>query len=209
MSDIADILANSDHLLIHAIEKAVERGKVNIVEMLIANLNLTIDNHFAQKLFNIAMKNNRVECFDLIERLCERFDLYFHPKKMHNIRAVFRYGFEKFHPEMLNWCLPKWETISDENSLVDCYPEKIENWGVLQWLKERGFSIKPNQRQVDVMCKQAFESRQIGMLFWLRRHGITLSPNAEMLLCITQMTFEPLKEIVGPDVYGVILKYFR
>lgn len=210
---IDDILAKSNHLRFHAIEKAVARGKVNIAEMLIENL--TVDSRFARKLFRIAMINNKVECFDLIGRLCVRFDLIrlFNPKEIHNLEVVFRYGFEHFQTETLNWAIHQCKTISSNNDncniIFGIFPEKIENWGVLQWLKDRGFPINPNQKQINNLCKNAFESRQIGVLFWLRKHGITLLPNAEMLLCMTHMTFEPLREIVGPDVYGVIFKYFR
>ena len=219
VDDIQEILAASNHLHTHAIEKAIGRGKVNIVEMLLPNIIESFDVRFALKLFTIAMKNNKVECFDIIQQYCDKLNLRFHPRQKSNFQRVFTYGCEKFYPEMINWALRLCEKtrgvadvndVDNTNNIFICYfPEKIENWGVLQWLKERRFPCKFTQKQIDNFCKYAFEKRNVGTLLWLKSHGYKISQDADLLLFVNHVSLEPLKELVGPDVHSVILKYLR
>ena len=120
---------------------------------------------------------------------------------------------------MINWALRLCEEtcgvadfndVDDVNNIfINYFPEKIENWGVLPWLKERRFPCKFTQKQIDNFCKYAFEKRNVGTLLWLKSHGYKISQDADLLLFVNHVSLEPLKELVGPDVHSVILKYLR
>ena len=198
---IRELLAESQFLLNTALLKSCEYGKVNMMEFILSLQGPTykISAMFMINLYQTACAHNQVLFLDWINNY-----RFVHNIRMNELtlRNELSDAFRKGYKQVLTWFLK-----NHPQSFNFYYPHTLHTWASLEWMVENNRTLDFSRYTIELWCKDCFRKRHVGIPLWLKLHGINITQDAEMLIFVYNVILEPLKNTVGDDVYGIIMKY--
>jgi hypothetical protein len=198
---IRELLTESQFLLNTAFSKSCEYGKVNMMEFILSLQGPTykMSAIMIMKLYQTACAHHQVLFLDWIENY-----RFVHNIQMNELtlRNELSNAFRKGYKEVLTWVLK-----NHSRSFHFHYPHTLNSWASLEWMVENNRTFDLSPLIIESWCKDCFRKRHVGVPLWLKLNGIKITQDAEMLIFVYNQILEPLKNTVGDDVYGLIMKY--